>query len=79
MIVRAASARREAERMAEFERQRALNHQLAGLISFAFHSPKDMPEYEPLQKNERHDEAPTEADTAALRGFFIFHAARTSQ
>jgi hypothetical protein len=36
----------EAKRKAEFSVSRALNHHLAGLVAFAFHDPKNIPQFE---------------------------------
>ncbi|WP_444460001.1 hypothetical protein [Rhodobacter capsulatus] len=43
MILRGAAA----QRRAEVETARALNHQLAGLVAFAFHDPQHLPEFRP--------------------------------
>ncbi|WP_444454881.1 hypothetical protein ACTTAI_05920 [Rhodobacter capsulatus] len=43
MILRGAAT----QRRAEVEAARALNHQLAGLVAFAFHDPQHLPEFRP--------------------------------
>lgn len=43
MILRGAAA----QRRAEVETARALNHQLAGLVAFAVHDPQHLPEFRP--------------------------------
>lgn len=43
MILRGAAA----QRRAEIETARALNHQLAGLVAFAVHDPQHLPEFRP--------------------------------
>lgn len=75
LIVKATMARRDAGH----ERQRILSHELAGLIAVAYHDPQNFPKYEPLQKMQGRDEKPTESDNAKIRGFFIYHAMRSSQ
>lgn len=65
MIVKATSARRQRR----FEEERLLNSELANLVAFAYHQPKQIPKYEPLQQARR--EEPSEADDAYVRAFFI--------
>ena len=57
-------------RDAEFDRERALNHELAMLTSYAYHSPKKMPKYKP-SKAKKDDKADEALSQAQVRGFFI--------
>lgn len=75
MIVRAASARIDDA----FERQRAVSHELAGLIAVGFHSPKDMPEYKPLAKKRAKAKTMTVADDETARGYLMLLALRSQQ
>jgi hypothetical protein len=52
----------------DFERQRILNYELAGLISFAFHQPGKMPKY---KENKAAEKKGTEVDDIRVRAFFI--------
>lgn len=63
---------RRAFAQSQLEAQRALNFELAGLISFAMHKPSAMPRYVPVgEKRERvPSRAPTEADHAIIRAYF---------
>lgn len=67
MIVRASVARRDSE----FERQRVLSHELAGLIAVGFHDPKKMPEYKPLAKKRAKATVATAADDEVARGYLM--------
>ncbi|RVV99699.1 hypothetical protein EKE94_03185 [Mesobaculum littorinae] len=63
-------------RRTRHEEARALNHDLAGLVAYAFHQPGDMPEYTPLSTPAASPapEAPamsTEAEIEQVRGFFM--------
>lgn len=74
MIVRA----RDKAMLAEHERARALTHDLAHLVSFAFHEPKKIPEYKPLAPaRAARREVSTPAEDAAVRAWFITAALRT--
>lgn len=59
-------------RQDQIEAQRALNWELAGLISFAFHNPKKMPTYRRIgEPQARVPQRPaTEADHAIIRAYF---------
>jgi len=61
----------------EFERQRALSHEVAGLICVGFHDPKKLPKYEPLKKVGQPIGEPTQVDDAKIRGYFMFQAMRS--
>lgn len=54
----------------EIETTRALNNELARLISFAMHKPKDLPKYERLGSRPAADRPATEADHDRLKAFF---------
>ena len=61
--------------------QRQISHELAGLISYAFHDPKKLPKYEPVtgtKKGEKTGEPPVshELQHAQVRGYFIGLAMR---
>lgn len=73
--MRAVAARRQDD----FERQRALAHELAGLIAVGFHDPKKMPEYKPLAKQRAKTEVNTAADDENARGFLMHLALRSAQ
>ncbi|MGB1389501.1 MAG: hypothetical protein ACPG61_11505 [Paracoccaceae bacterium] len=47
---------------------RARNHELAVLVSFAFHNPKKMPKF---SANTKKQELPDEVAQAQVRAFFI--------
>lgn len=70
----------KARRM-RFEEQRQISHELAGLISYAFHDPKKLPKYEPVtgaKQDEKTGEPPVsqELQHAQVRGYFIGLAMR---
>lgn len=75
LILKAAATRRDEAT----ERQRALAHELAGLIAVGFHNPKEMPEYKPLRDRTEAVGEPTEHDDARIRGFFMLQAMRSSE
>jgi len=66
----------EKQREADFERQRWLNHELAGLIALAHHEPRKLPEYKPVLGAANIDRAPTEQDNARMRAFWMNLARR---
>lgn len=57
------------------EMRRAVSYELARLMAFAVHEPKNMPDLSPLawRRGERRDETPksNEADQARVRAWFI--------
>lgn len=53
------------------ETQRALNHEMAGLIFLAFHKPRHLPKYKPLKERGREvTRAATEADHTVIKAYF---------
>ena len=75
MIIRAASDRRQDD----YERQRALAHELAGLIAVGFHDPTKMPEYKPLAKKRAPATIATSAQDEEARGYLMLLALRSEQ
>jgi hypothetical protein len=49
---------------------RAANHELAGLISFAVHLPKKIPEYKPVGRRRGPIGKPTEAGHDIIKAYF---------
>ena len=74
-ILRAVAARRKDD----FERNRFLIHELAGLVAVGFHDPKKMPEYKPLAKQRAKAEVNTVADDENARGYLMLLALRSQQ
>lgn len=63
----------EKRTMRDFEHQRALNHEMAGLVAFAHHSPNKIPRYKPVRTES---EAADDLAQAKVRGFFMARANR---
>ncbi|ETD90407.1 hypothetical protein ACTTAL_13565 [Rhodobacter capsulatus] len=72
MILRGAAA----QRRAEIETARALNHQLAGLVAFAVHDPQHLPEFRPDHDDAAHSQGAREVDHERVRGALIAMALR---
>ena len=72
MILRGAAA----QRRAEIEAARALNHQLAGLVAFAFHDPQNLPEFRPDDAAAAPPQGARELDHERVRGALIAMALR---
>ncbi|KQB15150.1 hypothetical protein H9N28_12560 [Rhodobacter capsulatus] len=74
MILRGAAA----QRRAEVETARALNHQLAGLVAFAFHDPQHLPEFRPddTAATAAPAQGAREVDHERVRGALIAMALR---
>lgn len=53
------------------------NHELARLVSFAFHEPKKFPDFEPTMAAPKR-EVSSAVDEARVRGFFIGLAGKAS-
>lgn len=64
-----------ARRVADFEAQRALNNEMARLVAFAFHSPKKLPDYKPMNRKQQLQASP-QVDDERVRAFFIGLATR---
>jgi hypothetical protein len=71
-IVRATVRRVEQD----YERQRAVAYEAAKLTALAFHNPKKLPDYKPLEREKPKLAAPTEYDNARVKAFFVELAAR---
>lgn len=52
------------------DQQRAMNHELAGWVSFAYHAPKDMPKLKLSGDQNQKPQQPTEAGHDVIRGYF---------
>jgi len=50
-----------------FDQQRALNHHLAGLTAYAYHSPKKMPRYKPTSEAAKAKAGPEPVNTEWAR------------
>ena len=72
MILRGAAA----QRRAEVETARALNHQLAGLVAFAVHDPQHLPEFRPDHAAAAPAQGAREVDHERVRGALIAMALR---
>jgi hypothetical protein len=74
-IVRATVKRIEQD----YERQRAVAYEAAKLTALAFHNPKKLPDYTPLQREKPKLGAPTEYDDARVKAFFVELAAKSKR
>lgn len=58
-------------RVADFEAQRALNHEMARLVAIAFHKPQKLPDHKPLDRKARPSGSSSQVDDERVRAFFI--------
>ena len=63
---------------AEHEVARQRGFELANLISYAFHEPKNMPSYNDSRPKEPQENVTDEVALAQVRGFFMAMASRSS-
>lgn len=70
---------RIARRRDEIEAQRALNHEMAGLIAYAMHDPKKLPKYKAMPAQGETPGLVSDPDDARVRAYFMALAGRSAR